>query len=111
MRLPNADRVIIDNRKLRDYLLSPAHPVGRFKAAFFASLGFDAAAWDQLELQLRTLALHNRAELDERTTFGQKYIVRGIIKGSTTRYAEVRTVWIIRQGEDIPRFVTALPGE
>ena len=111
MKLPNADKVIIDARKLRDYLLSPAHPVGRFKATFFAQLGFSASTWGQLEIQLRELALQGSAELDERTAFGQKYIVRGSIKGPTQRSAYVATVWIILRGEDTPRFVTAFPGE
>jgi hypothetical protein len=38
--LPNADRALIDEARIREYLLSDAHPVGRFKAAFFRSLGF-----------------------------------------------------------------------
>lgn len=45
MKLPERDRAIIDAEKLRDYLLSPSHPVGRFKAAFFASLGYTQANW------------------------------------------------------------------
>ena len=36
MRLPNAELAIIDPKKIRDYLLSSVHPVGRFKAHFFA---------------------------------------------------------------------------
>ena len=32
MRLPGAQRAIIDAAKVRDYLLSPEHPVGRAKA-------------------------------------------------------------------------------
>jgi hypothetical protein len=35
MNLPAADRALIQPEKLRDYLLSTEHPVGRFKAAFF----------------------------------------------------------------------------
>jgi len=29
------DAAIIPRTKLRDYLLSPRHPIGRFKSAFF----------------------------------------------------------------------------
>jgi hypothetical protein len=36
--LPDAERALIATEKLRDYLLSPTHAVGRFKAAFFAKL-------------------------------------------------------------------------
>ena len=53
MKLPNASLAIIDSAKLRDYLLSPAHPVGRFKAPFFAALGYAQEQWQQLEADLR----------------------------------------------------------
>ena len=41
MKLPSADRVQIDDRKIREYLLSRTHAVGSFKARFFAAVGFD----------------------------------------------------------------------
>lgn len=49
MRLPYADRAEIDPVKLRDYLLSTEHPLGRFKARFFGALGFSAERWEALE--------------------------------------------------------------
>jgi hypothetical protein len=48
MPLPNADRAVVDKAKVRGYLLSPAHPVGRFKARFFVSLGYTAEEWRRL---------------------------------------------------------------
>ena len=45
--IPNAHLAVIDRRKIVDYLLSAEHPVGRFKAQFFARLGFTA---DRIEL-------------------------------------------------------------
>jgi hypothetical protein len=44
MKLPGADRAIVDAAKVRDYLLSPEHPVGRFKAVFFGALGYTSRA-------------------------------------------------------------------
>lgn len=44
---------VIDPVKLRDYLLSRTHPVGRFKAASFLSLGYSADNWARLEADLR----------------------------------------------------------
>jgi hypothetical protein len=38
MRLPNGERVLIEDRKLLDYVLNPLHPVGRHHAALFAQL-------------------------------------------------------------------------
>ena len=53
MKLPNADKAIISSEKLRDYILSPIHSIGRFKAAFFKKLGYSAENWKILEQDLR----------------------------------------------------------
>lgn len=37
MKLPNGQKAVVDERKVREYLLSASHPVGRFKARFFGS--------------------------------------------------------------------------
>jgi len=40
VKLPNAEEAIVEIEKLRDYSLSPDHPVGKHKARVFeASLG------------------------------------------------------------------------
>jgi len=109
MKLPNAALAVIDPRKLRNYALSPVHPVGRFKAAFFSRLGFTPANWESLDLELRRMAVQEAAELGERTAFGQKYLVRGPLLGPKGLRAEIRCVWIILDGEQAPRLVTILP--
>ena len=43
--------------------------------------------------------------------YGQKYEIRGILKGPSGRSVGVLTVWIIRFGGDVPQFVTAFPEE
>jgi len=45
MKLPNSQKAVVDERKVREYLLSSSHPVGRLKATFFGSIGFHAEAW------------------------------------------------------------------
>jgi len=47
---PNAHLAEIDPQKLHGYLLSKTHPVGRFKARFFAALGDAAERWQELAL-------------------------------------------------------------
>ena len=109
MKLPEADRVIIDPRKLRDYALSPAHSIGRFKAAFFARLGFTPENWKSLESELRRLASQDEADPGEETAFGWKYVVRGTITGPRGASAEILSVWIVLRGEQVPRLVTIYP--
>ena len=109
MRLPEAHVAIIDERKVCDYLLSPAHVVGHTKARFFGRLGFTARNWRQFQTQLITLVQHADATATESNRLGQKYEVRGIIRALNGRVAGVVTVWIVRHGENRPRLVTVIP--
>jgi hypothetical protein len=111
MKLPEAQRAVIAPAKIRDYLLSTSHPIGRFKAPFFASLGYTRGNWRRLEEDLRALAISGDAELGKDSPYGQKYEIHGILSGPSGRSAEVLTVWIILSGSDVPQFVTAFPGE
>jgi hypothetical protein len=109
VRLPHADQAVIDPRKIRDYLLSPEHPVGRFKAHFFERLGFTKENWGDFRVQVSGIAQRGEAEVGQRTDYGQKYIVRGSIVSKVGRSARVRTIWIVLHDEEMPRFVTAVP--
>ena len=40
LRLPESEKAIVDPEKLHGYVLSRSHPVGWFKAAFLALLGY-----------------------------------------------------------------------
>lgn len=110
MRIPNGDRAIIDPAKLHGYLLSDNHPVGRFKAAFFLGLGYAPEAWRQLESDLRRQHLSQDATLEKLGPYGQKYAIRAVLVGPSGRAEDVVSVWVVRTGEDVPRFVTAYPG-
>jgi len=55
MKLPNSDSAYIASRKLKEYLLSESHPIGRSKAKFFRSLGFDEKNFNLLERGLTTI--------------------------------------------------------
>ena len=95
MKLPNAEQVVIDEGKLREYLLSKTHPVGRFKAGFFAGLGFGPEDWQLLRDRLRELALLEGTEAGEATEFGRKYLISGTLRGPEGASAEVLSVWFI----------------
>jgi len=106
--LLNRNAAVIPVEKLRNYLLSPTHPIGRYKATFFRTLGYDPSNWQVLEADLRSLLLLNAEQLDV-TEYGRKYTVTGSITGPNGRLAEIVSVWIILAGEEVPRFVTAYP--
>jgi hypothetical protein len=107
MKLPNAARAIIDERKVREYLLSKSHPIGRFKAALLARAGFEAANWVDLSSALFDLARSGEAILGETSEYGQKYSISG--RGPSGIALEVTTVWILPTPEAPPRLVTVFP--
>lgn len=109
MKLPNADKAIIPAEKLRDYILSPSHPVGKFKAVFFESLGYTQENWQNFEEEIRNLIANNEASAVEQNEYGQKFEVKGIINGYRNNSSLIKTVWIILNDEENPRFITAYP--
>ena len=108
MQIPGADRAVVEPAKVRDYLLSREHPIGRFKARVFASAGFRSDNWQQLQRELQVVAQSADAVLARSETYGQLFEVRAILQGPDGTLP-VLTVWILRTGESIPRFVTAYP--
>jgi hypothetical protein len=109
MKLPNAERAIVDERKVREYLLSKSHPIGRFKAAFLARAGFDAANWVDLRSAILDRARNGEAILGEASEYGQKYSISGILRGPSGIALEVTTVWILPTPGAPPRLVTVFP--
>lgn len=105
----DATAAAIPAEKLRDYLLSPVHPIGRYKSAFFRSLGYSQDQWQVLERDLR-LHLSNEARSVGITEYGQKFSVSGPLSGPNGRSADLVSMWIILANEKIPRFITAYPG-
>ena len=109
MRLPNAEDAIVDDVKVRDYLLSPEHPVGRFKARVFRAAGYERELWVRLQDDLRELARTIdvlRAGEDE---FGQRFVGSGRLSTPSGRPLPVVTAWLIPSGDTAPRLITAYP--
>ncbi|MGR3179296.1 MAG: DUF6883 domain-containing protein [Candidatus Anammoxibacter sp.] len=109
MKLPNRKFAYISNVKLVDYLLSETHPVGRSKARFFRSFGFDETNLDLLRERLITIAQSCEVQYQFPSPHGEKYIIDGLLKTPDNRSAKIRTVWIIDKNQDKPRFIIAYP--
>ena len=107
--MPNREKAVVEKAKLRDYLLSPSHPVGRFKAAFFRGLGFGRDDWVELRTRLLESAAAGNVEPQTPTEFGTKYVVRGTLVGPNRRTAAIVSLWFVSLGEPTPRFITAYP--
>jgi hypothetical protein len=109
VKLPNAENAIITQDKLTEYLLSPSHLIGKWKARFFLSIGFSKTKTDDLKSALLHVAKSGEVTNRQTTDFGIKYVVDGVIRGPSGKTANVRTVWVQEQGQDQPRLVTAYP--
>jgi hypothetical protein len=108
MKLPFAEDALIETTKVTAYLLSPAHPQGRNKAAFFRRLGFRREHPEVLWQALRRLA----PTIDVTETvfpFGIKYVGTGLLDSPSGRRVQVVTVWVMRDGLPPPILVTAYP--
>jgi hypothetical protein len=105
-RLPNGDEAIVDLRKVEDYCLSPSHPRGRHKARVFReALGIQQsdAAWLR-DILLEAARLGQAVQLTT-DAWGRYWCINTPITRQG-RSAVVRTMWIVRTGEQVPRLVT-----
>jgi len=82
MLLPGSEHAVVDNAKVRDYLLSHEHAVGRFKAVFFEALGYSRAGWQRLRRDLLELCQTGVAVEGQASQFGLKYEVRAYASGT-----------------------------
>jgi hypothetical protein len=105
-KVPNAESAILDIRKIAEYCLNPVHPRGRHKARVFRDaldLMQDDAGWLQAAL-LDGLRQGEATELSN-DVLGSRWRVDMPVSRHG-KSVVVRTVWIVRSGEQIPRFVT-----
>jgi hypothetical protein len=109
MKIPNAERAIVDIGKLRDYCLNSEHNDGKHKARLFsAALGMginDAEALREALLQAVQTA---NAQLGKNDVYGQRYTIDFTLHWHG-RQATIRSGWIIDRGSEVPRLVTAYP--
>lgn len=106
MKLPNPDRAVVDIAKLRAYCLNAGHPRGRHKARVFAAaLGMSAADAQELQALLLSAAKTHEAAAGTKDRYGARYTIDFPIVRAERR-ATVRSLWIVRGGEDFGRFTS-----
>lgn len=106
MKIPNADRAIVDILKIRDYCLNDHHPRGKHKARLFKSmLGLTRAEADELQnILLKIVQTHHVID-SVHDQYGKRYIIDFLMKRSN-KQATIRSSWIIRNSEDFPRLTS-----
>jgi len=111
MRLPCASRAQVDKEKILNYLLCRWHPEGGSKARFFERFGFNVTEWERLAAALQNHADKNSVSKMVETGYGKRYIIDGPMETPDGRRPYIRTVWMLEQGTEAPRLVTAHPIE
>jgi len=109
MKLPNRENAYIPLSKLKNYLLSETHVVGRTKAKFLRGFGFDDKNIDFLEQALLSIAQNQEIDEVVSSPHGTKYVIDGSLKTPIGISVNMKTIWIVDKGQDRPRFVTAIP--
>jgi len=105
MKLPNGERAVIEDSKLREYCLNPLHWRGRHKARVFASIGTGQDDSAILTEAPQSAAREEEASPGAATPFGQRYVVDFDLlrHGKAVR---IRSTWMVRTGESVPRLTT-----
>ena len=108
MPIPNAERAVVDIRKLHDYCLNPLHDEGKHKARLFAAVGITANDAEELRNLLFQAVKIHEARLGRRDVYGQRYIIDFPLEWQSKR-TTIRSGWIIEHGLDTPRLTTCYP--
>ena len=72
MKLPNAERALVERKKIVDYLLNAEHPDNGGKADFFSQLGFSSSDWTTLADALRLLETSQSATRETALTLASR---------------------------------------
>lgn len=106
MRLPNGNRALVEDDKLRGYVLNPTHPVGRHHAALFEKLlGIRQANREVLREALLDAAENEAVAREVATPYGKKYEMQFPLSGPAGTKT-VLAVWMIDHRSDRPRLIT-----
>ncbi|MFP5269161.1 DUF6883 domain-containing protein [Coleofasciculus sp.] len=109
MIIPNAERAVVDVRKLRDYCLNRTHDQGKHKARLFEyRLGMTPNDAEELRRILLEVVKTEEVQLGRRDAYGQRYTLDFMIEWGD-RNATIRSGWIIEHDSDYPRLTTCYP--
>ena len=106
MKIPNANRAVVDIRKLRDYSLNTTHRTGKHKARIFiAALDITADDAEALQDILLQAAGEYDAILGLKDSYGQRYQLDFTLEWKGKR-AVIRSAWIIEPNIPYPKLTS-----
>ncbi|TRW25964.1 hypothetical protein FMM05_07010 [Flavobacterium zepuense] len=111
MKIPNNNQSFVAESKITEYLLNEIHEIGKHKADFFKRFGFDLADIGTFKGSLIQHSIDRDIEKTKKSDFGTKYELKCEITTPDERNPCIVTVWIVEDGQDEPKLVTAYPAK
>ncbi|MCG3167608.1 MAG: hypothetical protein POELPBGB_03402 [Bacteroidia bacterium] len=96
------ERLEISAEKVKDYLLVQKEK--NDKSGFLLKLGYTKENFNELMNDIKHIASHNEAVLQQQTPFGKMYEVKGNLKNFG-----IVTIWLLGIDNDKFRFITLFP--
>ena len=90
MKIPNADKGVIAEDKIRVYLLNLGHRRGEPKAQVLVALGYAADEWKRLANDLRAQHLTTSDADESDSEYGKRYEVVAPLRGPNGREFDMR---------------------
>jgi hypothetical protein len=100
---------IIAPEKRYEYVLNFANPDGESEARFLEEIGYKQPNWQILEADLRAQHLSQEARPGKQSRYGEKYEIVAPLVGPNGHTRWLRSIWMIRTGESVARFITLIP--
>ena len=111
MKIPNNNQSFVADNKITDYLLSDIHEIGKDKAYFFKRFGFDTTDIDTFKDSLIQHSIDREIAKTIDSKFGIKYELKCKINTPDERNPCIITVWIVENGQEKPKLITAYPAD
>jgi hypothetical protein len=105
MKLPR--NAVISVEKLRDYLLT--EQARGDKSRYLALAGYSRDNPWQLERDLREQILGQEADPLPPRGYGDRFEIRGVLRGPNGMELPVRTIWMRELQSDMVKFITLIP--
>ena len=103
----NSSRIVVEKRKVVEYLLNLAHPDGAGKARLLIRYGFHPENWEDFVTSVITHAQNAKIISESDTPFGKKIILKGGLETPSQKKLTIISVWIISM--KTPILVTLYP--
>lgn len=103
----STDKLSIPDNKITGYLLNPFHQVGKYKAKLFLRRGFNLDGKDLKDALFLHGASNEAIEIE--SDYGRKFVIEADFSCPDGSNIFLRSVWIIDDGKDFARLLTAYP--